>query len=264
MPDFIGGNQVAEQSFRDSFLRVLDKLRQRNRRTTIATLIGGIRTKTFPENAIAGEVTRSIFVATVRLAEFSDQPVYRDALVVNQAHQLIAGDDADGTPVTVEITAAGYVTVIGRAGFTSPFKGVSYYNLSDINGNELDYVVGLRIKSIADLDTTLLADLNAWRLTQGRVEFTVADRYFEDPQIDCHGEDYYPGYIGASDGGRFQNTLAQLTCTTEVAQRDFYATAGTTGGGPVGGDWFYASIGDVVDFASIDAWYAQRISTVCS
>lgn len=265
MPDFVGGSASSEQEFASNLQLLLRAAARGGRRFTVGTLIGGIRTKQFPENPIAGQPTSIVYVATVRLREFPGEPVVVDALVSNQAHQLVAGSDADGTPVTVELSRSGTVTVVGRAAYTGPSVSVGYSAITDVFGIDLAYVFGLRSKNTSDLPASLLADLNAWRVSQGLPAFGNNDPYIEDPSIDFNGAAYYRAYIGLTDGGRFFSSAAGLVCSEETIRRDL----------------FRADISDVVNAgydpwsdqealaiegfpASADPWSASIVRTTCS
>lgn len=252
---FVGGSVLTEQEFRQN-LEALIARTGRKRRLTIGTLVGTIRTKVWPENAIAGQPTRTTFVTSVKLNEFDGYPLLQDVLVSNQAQQLIAGSAAEGTPVTVELSATGTATVIGRAAYQSIQTAVDYYTLAALDGQQMEYTYGLRLKQISDLDPTLLADLNTWRTDQGLGIFTDTQIYFEDPQIDFHGPRYWVAYIGLLDGGRF-NAALRLTCAQQTNPRDWYDDTVTS----PDGDWWY---GTPTPYPGQDPWYAETKEVVCS
>ena len=263
---YIGGSKEAESEFAGNLKALLKKEAEGGRRLTVGTLIGGVRTKNFPENPIAGQSVRVIFVCNVRLREFPTEPVIQDAFVSNQAQQLVTGSDADGTPVTCEISASGTVTIIGRAAYNGPQSAVDYYAVTDVAGVDMSFVFGLRLKNVSDLDASFLTDLNAYRVGQGLVAFTDADQYLEDPSIDFHGPTYYQAYIGLNDGGRFFSESLGLTCREVTTRRDLFRTDFT--------DAIAAGIDPWVDHeaalllegfsATDDPWTAHYTRTECS
>ncbi len=241
-----------ETALRDNLKILFERFSEGGRRRTVGTLVGDIRRKLFPDNAIQGEPTRVVFVVDVRLRDFADQPIVRDALVTNQAQQLIAGSSASGTPVTLEIVS-GVATVIGRAALTTESASVAYYTVLDLDGQEMEFVLGLRLKTAGDLDAALLARINAWRVGEGLTEFTVTSRYFEDPTIDFHGAEYYQAYIGPSDGGRFYSEVAGLVCALVETVYPWTSDADP-------GPW---TSNDLVGFPGQNLWSASRQETLC-
>lgn len=220
----VGGPAYTQQEFRDKLLYVLDQAAPSQRRLVLGILVGDVRTKAYPENPIAGQPTRVRFVANVKLIGMEGQPIVVDALMSNQAQQLITGSSADGTPVTVEIAASGTVTIIARAAYNRSTHSVSYHTVADLDGQEMEYVFGLRIRNFDDLDVILRGLLNAWRIALGKAPFVYGlnSKFFLDPQVDYHGETYFQGYIGPDDGGRFQAALLGLTCSEVTTYRDWY------------------------------------------
>lgn len=255
MPEFVGGNVISEQEFAANLQALLLRT-GRQRRLTVGTIVGDIRTKSWPENAIAGQPTRVIFIANVKLREFEGQPILQDVLVSNQAHQLVAGSAADGTPVTVELSGSGTATIIGRAAYQGSLHAVDYYTLADIDGQEMEFTYGLRLLDVDDLDPALLTDLNTWRGGQGLPLFNAGEKYFLDPQVDFHGPTYFPGYIGLLDGGRFISEVFGLVCVEVRTQRDWYDDNVTN----PAGDWWY---GTPDDFPNQDPWYAEIAEISC-
>ncbi len=257
-PDYVplGLSTRAAQKLRTNLDLLFKRFYSKGRRQTVGTLVGPIRTQEFPPNAIVGQQTKIIFVADVRLRELEAQPLVRDVLVTNQAHQLVANSDADGTPVAVEISASGTLTIVGRAAIANRAYNASYYTLDNINGNEMEYLFGLRLKIFGDLDSGLRTRINAWRSSNGLPDLTTESKYFEDPQISVHGAEYYVGYIGTLDGGRFTNDVS-VVCQTRIRSRDWYDDTQLHGAST---DWWY-SYSD--KFPSLDPWYAKTSETVC-
>ena len=261
---YVGGSKEAESEFAANLRGLLQRSFKGGRRFTVGTLIGGVRTKSYPENPISGQSVRVIFVANVRLREFATEPVVQDAFVSNQAQQLVTGNDADGTPVTVEISESGTVTIIGRAAYQGPQTSVDYYRVDDINGVDMSFVFGLRLKNTSDLDAAFLTDLNTYRTGQGLTAFGTADPYLEDPSIDFHGPTYYQGYIGLNDGGRFFTEALGLVCSDVTVKRDLFrvdfSDVTTAGFDP----WYDSESLPIEGFSETDdPWYAQHTRTQC-
>lgn len=249
---------TAEESrFRDNLRALVSQFSKGQRRLTVGTLVGSVRTKSFPENPIAGQPVRVVFVADVRLREFTGQPIARDVLITNQAHQLVSGSDAEGTPVTLEISPSGAMTVVARAGFQSDTLSSSFYTVEDLDGVEMEFAVGLRLRNVDDLDPALLVDLNAWRVAHGKVALLAGEKYFLDPQADVHGERYFLAYIGLTDGGRFLGAAVGLVCQSVTISRDWYDDDVSS----PDGDWWY---GTPNAFPGQDPWYASRTEVQCT
>ena len=257
-PAYIPGNMStqAAQKLRDNLAKLFERFYSSGRRRTVGTLVGAIRTKEFPPNAIAGQQTKIVFVADVRLRELEYQPLVRDVLVTNQAHALVANTDADGTPVAVEISKSGTLTIVGRAAIQNSAYNATYYTLDNLNGNEMEFLFGLRLKTFGDLDAGLRSRIAAWRADNGLPVLGVNDQYFEDPQISVHGPEYYIGYIGTLDGGRFTSDVV-VVCSTQTVSRDWYDDTQIS---DPDGDWWY---GTPDKWASQDPWYAANSETVC-
>lgn len=255
----IPGQMTAQEAerFRQNLSLLVAKSAAGGRRFTVGTIVGDVRTKQYPDNAIAGQPVRIIFVADVRLREFQGQPIARDVLVSNQAHQLVTGSAANNSPVTVEITKSGTMTVVGRAGFASDDRVTDYFTIDDVDGLNLDFAIGLRLREIDDLDPALLALVNEWRADNGLVAFVGGDVYAEDPQVDVHGENYYPGYLGLTDGGRFLDATVGVICSIVTTRRDWYDDDVDD----PAGDWWYGTPNAFS--SSLDPWYAQSREVVC-
>ena len=251
-PVFVAGNMTPEeaQNFRDNLALLIQGEIARGRRFTVGTLVGNVRTKAYPENAIAGQFQRIIFVCDVRLREFPGQPLARDVYVTNAAHQLITGRQSEGTPVTVQIQSSGTLTVTGRAALQTDVLAVDYYSLEELDDQPMEYVYGLRLRNTDDLATSLLADINSWRLDQGFAPLGLNEDYFYDPSGDVHGIDYYAAYIKRTQGGRFPGSIFGIECTN-IRQPVSWTVAGFWNDTPTG---FPA--GD-------SAWDAEEEVTVC-
>ena len=249
---FVAGNMtpVEAQNFRDNLAALVQGEIARGRRFTVGTLVGNVRTKQFPENAIAGQQVRIIFVVNVRLRDFPGQPLAQDVYVSNAAHQLITGRQTDGMPVTVQIASSGTLTVTGRAALRTDAIAVDYYSLEELDDQPMEYVYGLRLRNTDDLDAALFSDINAWRVGQGLAAFVADESYFYDPSGDVHGEDYYPAYIKRTQGNRFPGSVFGIECQ-QVLQPISWTTVGfwidTPAGFPAGSS----------------AWAAAAITTVC-
>lgn len=248
-----------QQLLRDDLLALIQRAMSRGRRITVGTIIGAIRTKQVPENAIAGQQVRVTFVADVKLREFEGQPIMNDVLVANQAHQLVSGSDSDGMPVTIELSASGTGTIIGRAALSNQQQTVRFSPIHDVGGIDLSYVYGLRVKLTANLGATLLARINAWRADNGKTPFTgdPGEIYLEDPQLDYHGQEYYQGYLSPADGGRFLDSLAGITCTVQTVAFDPWTA-------PVSEQsaWWDDKI--ATGFEGQDPWGAKNSRLVCT
>ncbi len=243
-----------EKALRDNITRLFDRLRAKGRRMTVATLVGEVRTEQFPPNPISGQPTRIIFVVDLRLREFEGQPIVRNALISNQAQALITGSNADGTPVSVEISQSGTVTVVGRAGYQADAQSFAYYSLASLNGNDMSYVFGLRLREFVNLDAALRTRINSWRVARGLAALTNSDDYFADPQLDVHGAEYYPGYIGIADGGRFSAVIPSVVCSEQRVARDWTQDADIE-------DWWHVL--EPRAFPNQDPWHASVTRTVC-
>lgn len=215
MPDLIPGDLTPNeaQALRDNINTLVGQALARGKRFTVGTLVGNVRTKQYPDNPIQGEQVRIVFVVDVRLREYTGQPIARDVLVTNQAHQLITGRQSEGMPVTLSIGTGGILTVTGRAALKTEETAVNYYQLDDIDGEDLAYANGLRVRNTAALEPSLLSAINTWRAQQGLAAMTADQDYFYDPAGDVLGEDYYAAYIAKVDGGRFPGGGLGLTCT---------------------------------------------------
>lgn len=250
-----------QQAFRDDLMLLIQRAVQRGRRLTLGTIVGSVRTKQIPENPIAGQTVRVTFVAHVKLKEFEGQPIMNDVLVANQAHQLVTGSDSDGMPVTIELSASGTGTIVGRAALSNTQQTVRFSPIHDLDGLDLSFVYGLRVKLTADLGATLLARINDWRADNGRTPFTGApgEIYLEDPQLDFHGQEYYQGYLSPSDGNRFLDALAGISCTVQTVAFDPFA-----GATPLSEkiDWWENGI--ATGFEGQDPWGAKNSRLVCT
>lgn len=254
-------NQSGQQAFRDDLMRILQRAAARGRRLTLGTIVGSVRTKQIPENAIAGQQVRVTFVANVKLREFEGQPIMNDVLVANQAQQLVTGQDSDGMPVTVELSASGTGTIVGRAALSNTQQAVSFSPIHDINGLDLSFVYGLRVKLTGDLDAAIFARINNWRTSNGRAAFAgiSGEIYIEDPQLDYHGAEYYQGYLSPSDGGRFLDALAGITCAIQTTTFDPF-----DGATPLSEkiDWWDNLV--ATGYEGLDPWGASTSRLVCA
>lgn len=246
----IPGNMAPaqERAFRDNLRKLYERFLNSGRKRTVGTLVGSVRTKQFPDNAITGQQVRIIFVADVRLREFAGQPIVRDVLVSQQAQALVAASDADGLPVAVEISASGTATIVGRAGYQSSSQSHAYYTIDDLNNNDMSYVFGLRLRVFVTGDAALLVRINTWRAARSLSAFSVGSSYFADPQLDVHGVEYYAGYIGLEDGGRFSAAIPAVVCADET----------------VGASWYDDSFWYGTSPYPLGNWYGEVVRTVCA
>lgn len=221
MPEIrIGGSVLSEREFQKNLSKFIQGT-PTGRRLSVGTLVGSVRSKSLPENAIAGQPTQVTFVVSVKLNQYPGKPVIEDALITNQARQLVSGSSASGTPVTVEISKSGVVTVIGRAAYGQGSSTISYHTISDLKGVNMAFALGMRITTVSASGVNLTG-LNAWRTANGKTTLVETDLVYVDPQISFHGVNHYQGYIALAEGGRFTSPTLGLVCGNQTVYRDFY------------------------------------------
>lgn len=238
MPTKFVGSPLSEKDAQKlwSVIRRLakDEIKSGKEFTTGVT-VGPIHPKTFPVDAGPMDPTHVGFVVNVRLIEFPGQPLAVDVLVANQARQLVADAAEDSnTPVLVQIDVSGNLTVIGRALVNTAFSpNRSYYEIYDIGGLDLSFLMGLESTTFDQLDADVQLGLNAYRASIGLPPLGIGDRVIIDPIIYFHGKNYFPGYIDPNNSHRFGG-FGSIVCKQTTQLVPWTDPRWVWGGPPIG------------------------------